>query len=279
MPIVYRSEDQLAKDLGDHIKESLVAMWAAQESPSIPVSGLVFPKKRAKKGGKGDPVTRVSEQESKIIATEWLRCEDYPFSIETPTLKRFRFSVNESGAESDTPSGDKESEEDSANEESEGDTDDGDGQSARTDVTIYQHNGKNLFPLLNIELKALQPKWEAFRKDLEKLLRENVEGMWFHTLEVGQQRSWDSIGWKLWQAFEALEKDLRGFKAMMEDSSHSVRFRVVALNPPAESLDPPQEEEFKIRFAHWREDLEARFPREEVKPKAKKPKAKAKKRG
>ena len=249
-----RSEDQLAKDLGDHIKESLVAMWAARDLTTVPTDHLVFPKKRVKEGGKRKIVTRVSEQESKIVATQWLSCESHPFSIETPTMERFRF----------TPTGnDDETEPPNRVDASEGESDDGDGQSARTDITVYRHNGKDLQPFLNIELKALQPDWGKFRKDLEKLLRENVEGMWFHTLEAGRQDSWDGIGWKLWQAYEELEK---GFEDLMNASSHSVRFRVIALKPTKRALVRPQEEEFKIRFAHWKDDLGGRFDREDVEP-------------
>ena len=46
-------------------------------------SHLIFPNKR-------DGKPRVSEQESKILVTQWLRDEGYTFSIETPTEEMFR---------------------------------------------------------------------------------------------------------------------------------------------------------------------------------------------
>jgi hypothetical protein len=54
--------------------------------------------------------------------------------------------------------------------------------SARVDLTLVGHPGQ---PCVNIELKAHNCGTENIRKDLEKLVREDKMGVWFHTLERG----------------------------------------------------------------------------------------------
>lgn len=62
--------------------------------------------------------------------------------------------------------------------------------SARVDLTLRGQPGR---PCVNIELKAHYCGIENIRKDLEKLVRENTTGVWFHTLESGDQLRVESL--------------------------------------------------------------------------------------
>lgn len=128
-------------------------LWAMyHERPDAP--SFLFPVKR-------DNSKRISEQESKILITQWLAGHSINYSIETPT----RAAYKQSGQA---------------------------GMSARIDVTVY---GSSLSSdrRLNIELKAGTSSLEAYRKDFEKLLHEGIPGLWFHTLESASEGAWRSI--------------------------------------------------------------------------------------
>jgi len=119
-----------------------VRLWAMYANDE---SGprLILPSKR-------DASLRVSEQESKILLCEVLEDSPWYYSIEAPTSQTYR----QSGSRD---------------------------LSARTDLAVYSSRAAN-DRVLNVELKAHSPNVESFRKDLEKLARERVEGLWFHTL-------------------------------------------------------------------------------------------------
>lgn len=128
---------------------------------------LILPTKR-------DESTRISEQESKILLSQVFERRGLYYSIETPT----RETYIQSGT---TP------------------------LSARVDITVYaQHDptSRNL----NIELKAGNPPMESFRKDLEKLIREMVNGLWFHTLVSANERTWQGIFDKVQESFRLVDK-------------------------------------------------------------------------
>lgn len=98
-------------------------LWAMyHERPEAPL--LLFPTKR-------DNSRRVSEQESKILITQWLAGHGVNYSIETPT----RDAYQQSGQA---------------------------GMSARIDVTVYgsSHPADRR---LNMELKAGTSSLEAYR--------------------------------------------------------------------------------------------------------------------
>lgn len=49
-------------------------------------------------------------------------------------------------------------------------------------MTLMLQSGRSP---VNVELKAHYCGIESIRKDLEKLIREDTTGVWFHTLERG----------------------------------------------------------------------------------------------
>lgn len=166
---------------------------------------LIFPNLR-------DGTTRVSEQESKILITRWLESHGYYYSTETPTSEKYtQTGVNP--------------------------------RSARIDVTVYGKRDDSE-RRLNIELKSRMPKFESFRKDVEKLLREGVPGLWFHTLERANTRTWNTIKQnKLQKSFDSLRKEIAG-------SQHTIGFVFCV-------LDPRQFVTFELDFS---QDLNKQWP-------------------
>ena len=111
---------------------------------------LLFPAERGKKE------LRVSEQEARFAFVEAL-CTggQFRYSIETPTEKTYQFTGTR-------------------------------GASAQTDLTVY--DGETKHPLYNVEFKAggISPSAtnkDRIYKDVQKLLREPVRGLWFHLLD------------------------------------------------------------------------------------------------
>ena len=111
---------------------------------------LLFPPEREKKE------LRVSEQEARFACVEAL-CTggQFRYSIETPTVKTYQFTGRR-------------------------------GESAQTDLTVYDLETKRR--LCNVEFKAggISPRAKSkdpIYKDVQKLLREPVWGLWFHLLD------------------------------------------------------------------------------------------------
>ena len=147
---------------------------------------LILPSKR-------DGVLRVSEQESRILIAQWLQSHGVRYSIETPTLGRYQQS--------------------------------GQAQlSARIDVTTYgsRHAANRT---MNLELKAGTASLEAFRKDFEKLLREGIPGLWFHTLESASNATWDTLSNKMEEALERVAPHA-------DTAGHKIWFAFCVLNVP-----------------------------------------------
>jgi hypothetical protein len=187
-------------------REVAASLWAVyHERPDA--THLIWPAKR-------DDSTRVSEQESKILITQWLERNGVFYSVETPTRKRYTQKGNAS-------------------------------LSARIDVTVYDSRNP-ADRVLNIELKAGTSGLEAFRKDFEKLLREGVPGLWFHTLRKASAATWRSIEEKMCEAFDRVPEHT-------DAATHSVHFAFCV-------LEPPMLVEFDLDFsADWRDHLVRRF--------------------
>jgi hypothetical protein len=106
---------------------------------------LIFPKWRS-----GE--IRISEQESKILYCGLLNTLNYYYSIETPTEEVYQQSGKTS-------------------------------QSASSDLSLYEYDGKDFKKVANVEFKAHNPDKEQIRKDIEKIIKEGITGNWFHTLK------------------------------------------------------------------------------------------------
>ena len=131
-------------------------LWEAYERSALdrfigPREGrLVFPKYRDKLGGS----LRVSEQEARFAFVESLNRGSLLYSVEAPTDKLYQFTGKTK-------------------------------MSAQTDLALHNENGQRI---CNVEFKAKGFSPSACRhfsisKDLQKLLREPIWGLWFHLLE------------------------------------------------------------------------------------------------
>jgi hypothetical protein len=163
------------REMGRTVSESL---WSAYHKRSGRRK-LIFPKYRDRTKG-SDRTKRVSEQESKILITQWLENHGYYYSIETPTTKTY----TQKGQYS---------------------------LSARIDVSVYGKSDDEERHV-NIELKSGMPLLESYRKDFEKLLREGVAGLWFHTLKDTGSNTWQRIEERMSEAFLSLSKEISGSK-------------------------------------------------------------------
>ena len=131
-----------------------------QNNPDRP--HLIFPEKR-------DNSIRISEQESKIIFTNFFEEFGWFYSVETPTGQGYGSSE----------------------------------RSARTDISLYESPDLSS-KVLNIELKAHNPSRESIRKDLEKIAREGLDGLWFNTLDNSNRGTLPNIYGKICDALEEL---------------------------------------------------------------------------
>jgi hypothetical protein len=96
----------------------------------------------------------VSEQEARFAFAEALAASRFEYSLETPTLEGYQLTGSRP-------------------------------LSAQTDLTVYKPQGE---PLLNVEFKSKGVSLAAkssfpISKDVQKLLREPVTGLWFHLFE------------------------------------------------------------------------------------------------
>jgi hypothetical protein len=123
-------------------------LWDVANNSELPTGlspSLIFPKKR-------DEEIRISEQESRVLFCDLLNSSNYFYSVETPTEKSYKQTGKTY-------------------------------RSANSDLSLYTKTNKKFKKVLNVELKALNPRKENIRKDIEKLMREEVPGNWFHTLK------------------------------------------------------------------------------------------------
>jgi len=104
---------------------------------------LIFPNYR-------DSRIRVSEQEARFCFASIIENNtDCRYSIETPTQKTYLLTGSY-------------------------------GLSAQSDMSIWSSDGTE--KLYNIEFKAHNATKESIKKDIQKLVKEEIEGVWFHVL-------------------------------------------------------------------------------------------------
>ena len=132
--------------------------YGSATNETKPPCRLIFP--QTSKGA-----VRVSEQEAKQLLIGTLSDTQFSFSVETPTLRNYGFS--------------------------------GKGQrNAMTDLTLYSEGQR----CLNMEFKAgntstKRVERKHINKDIQKLVFEDVNAFWFHTLKSAKSASVNT----LWQ--------------------------------------------------------------------------------
>lgn len=108
---------------------------------------VIYPLKR-------DQTVRISEQEARVLCCGLLNNLSLYYSIETPTKQRY------------VQKGKKK-----------------EGMSAQIDLTMFRFNDKSFIRICNIEFKAHNCGKGEIAKDIEKLVREKINGNWFHILK------------------------------------------------------------------------------------------------
>ncbi len=139
-------------------------------SPFPDGTTLLFPTRRTSKKASD---YRASEAEARILFCLELASRGFPFAVEVPTRKTYKFR----GATE---------------------------MSARTDVVVFSRSGGRE---LAVEFKARPAEDRSITKDIEKLVREGYDGLWFHLLQNVNSRTLRSLFSKFTSAFtETSEK-------------------------------------------------------------------------
>ena len=148
--------DKISLEISLACRYADTCLWEAYDRSGLDRFGtlgkrrLLFPTYRGKRGGS----LRVSEQEARFAFVESLSRAPLLYSVEAPTDKLYQFTGK-------TP------------------------LSAQTDLTVHNEKGQRI---CNVEFKAKGVSLSAGKhfpiyKDLQKLLREQVWGLWFHLLQ------------------------------------------------------------------------------------------------
>ncbi len=148
---------QLVDDLFEINRRICCDIWnlcSANDKPSGLSPRLIFPKEK-------DDKLRISEQEAKILCCSVLNSLNYFYSVETPTREKYQQK-----GESPTR--------------------------AHIDVSLYNFENNQLEHVANVEFKYSTAP-EAIRKDIEKLLKERIQGNWFHTLKNTNKGTFPSV--------------------------------------------------------------------------------------
>jgi len=103
---------------------------------------------------------RISEQESKIILSNYFLSNHIPFAVEVPTETKHSFTGSIQ-------------------------------KSARYDLVTYEKESYKIEYI--IELKAHNPEKEQIRKDIEKFVCSDLDCIWFHTLEKADGNTYKTL--------------------------------------------------------------------------------------
>jgi len=134
---------------------------------------VIFPLKRDE-----NKTVRISEQEARIVCCNFLASQKTYYSVETPTKKRY------------VQKGKKP-----------------EGISAQTDLTIFGFDEHSFSRAVNVEFKAHNPTEKNIGKDIEKLVREGIQGNWFHILNSYNAGTFPALFSKFKYAFIEYPKE------------------------------------------------------------------------
>lgn len=138
---------------------------------------------------------RISEQEARFLfASAIEKTGRYFYTIETPTKEKYRFKPRTQDKNTFI--------------------------SARSDMSIWKWD-KQFILMANIELKAHNVQKAHVGKDIEKLIRENITGNWFHLLRNADRGTFRSLFEKLTESFM---QNARYVKEIPEGKRHRILF-------------------------------------------------------
>ncbi|MDP8263687.1 MAG: hypothetical protein P9M13_10365 [Candidatus Ancaeobacter aquaticus] len=167
------NQQQIVKDVHEINKRVCFNLWNVANVNSKLNSlspHLIFPQKRSGK-------IRISEQEARVLYCSVLNNLNYFYSMETPTKNVYQ-------QKGQTP------------------------VSASTDLSMFINSGNAFEKVVNVEFKAHNPKVEDIRKDIEKLIRENIYGNWFHTLKNIGNKTIPTLFDKFKDSFQKCSKNI-----------------------------------------------------------------------
>lgn len=157
-----------------------------EQSTALPTNApsIVFPARRpGAMPGVGSGV-RISEAEARTLFAVGLTRRGIPFAIEVPTMQQYCFKGTKP-------------------------------RSARIDLVYasMKSSSNQLRRLRGVEFKAHNPSAESIRKDVEKLLREGHDGLWFHVLRDVDSGSIGALLTKLRGALEIMVSECAAFRS------------------------------------------------------------------
>jgi hypothetical protein len=165
--------DDVARDIEEINRNVCDSLWNTADTKDTPPTGLsprlIFPQKRSKD-------VRVSEQEARVLCCRYLESSKEPgyhYSVETPTEQLYSFSGTKL-------------------------------LSARSDMSLWLHNGGSFNKKANIEFKAHNAAPASIQKDVKKLICEGAQGIqgnWFHLIEKSDNRTIPALLRKFRKAF------------------------------------------------------------------------------
>jgi len=149
MQLYFSHIDLICQATDDRLWDAY-SLSIGSKSASFYDSRLIFPVYSGRQDGK----LRVSEQEARFAFAESISSTKYYYSVETPTREGYQLTGSKP-------------------------------ISAQTDLTVYSTDRQ---PILNVEFKAKGVSTSAhnrfsIQKDIQKILREPIDGMWFHIIE------------------------------------------------------------------------------------------------
>jgi hypothetical protein len=201
--------------LNEEVAKRLWVLWNMVQKETDG-SKLIFQKKR-------NQSPRVSEQESKVIFCQLLEKSPWYYSVETPTVQTYQQK--------------------------------GIGyQSGSTDISLYRTFSLDT-KMVNIELKAHNPSKESFRKDFEKIIRDGLDGVWFHTLKSQNRVTMPAIFNKIIKAFGDLEHHFK-------ETKKSILFTFCILDEPDKLIH--KEIQFKGPTGKYMEKIKIIFSQQTV---------------
>jgi hypothetical protein len=153
--------------------------------PSGLSSRLILPKRRSED-------IRISEQESRFLYCSLLNTLNYYYSVETPTEDVY-------SQKGETP------------------------RSAASDLSLYVYKKNKFKKVVNVEFKAHNPSKEHIKKDIEKLLREEIHGNWFHTLKNVDSRTLPVL-------FDKIADSLKACRELVTNRQTSIVFSFCVLD-------------------------------------------------
>jgi hypothetical protein len=169
-------------------------LWNISNVSGLPTGlspRLILPKKRNQE-------LRISEQEARFLYVGLLNTLNYFYSVETPTEQVYT-------QKGQTP------------------------QSGASDLSLYIQDKDQMTKVMNVEFKAHNPVHEDIRKDIEKLMVENIPGNWCHLLKNINSRSIPVL-------FDKFARSLNDCWKMFETSDVSILFSVCVLEKKWASL-------------------------------------------